>query len=79
MLNLISDARKMGEKKKRGKKSNSSDSTSSRISASSMEMMVQKLLAKQTRDSTTKTYCNIWHQFNRFLMKLDKIPRTWEQ
>ena len=30
------------------------------------------------RDSTAKNYYNIWKNFNKFIIKLDKKPKSWE-
>ena len=38
-----------------------------------------KLKNKTTRDSTATAYLAVWHQFNSFLIKLDKKPKTWEE
>ena len=57
---------------------NESTSTSSRISALDMERIVQMLLTKQHRDSTTRNYLSVWRQFNKFLINLDKKPKLWE-
>ena len=43
-----------------------------------MQSIIEKLQSKQTRDSTAKNYLNIWHQFNKFLLRLDKRPSSWE-
>ena len=39
---------------------------------------MEKLRMTQHRDSTAKNYLNIWRQFNKFLMKLDRKPKLWE-
>ena len=31
------------------------------------------------KQSTSKNYYGVWKKFNKFLIKLDKIPATWEQ
>ena len=43
-----------------------------------MEMIVEKLMWQQNRESTAKTYLSIWHNFNDFLLKLDFMPASWE-
>ena len=58
--------------------SHSDGSFSSRISTKHMDMVVQKVISKQTRDSTAKTYLSIWRQFNKFILQLDVLPHTWE-
>ena len=61
---------------KAGSSSNSSDT--SRISAASMKLILDKLTCHSKRDSTKKMYLGIWRRFNDFLMKLDKKPDSWE-
>ena len=39
---------------------------------------MKKLLMTQHRDSISKIYLSIWRQFNRFIMKLDRKPKLWE-
>ena len=56
----------------------SSSSSSSRISTRSIELLIERLMNKQTRDSTTRTYLSIWRQFNKFLITLDILPSAWE-
>ena len=53
-------------------------SGSSRLSATKMKLVVDQLLARQTRDSTSRTYQSVWRQFNLFLVNLDKMPDSWE-
>lgn len=55
-----------------------SSGTSSKISTSDMERIVEKLKLQQHRDSTTKTYLSIWRKFNDFVINLDKKPVLWE-
>ena len=43
-----------------------------------MESIIEKLMCQQTRQSTSKTYLSIWHQFSYFLLKLDYRPAKWE-
>ena len=43
-----------------------------------MEQIVERLMMKQHRDSTSRTYLSIWRQFNKFLVNLDKKPKFWE-
>ena len=56
----------------------SSKSDDSRISVHDMNNIVQKLMMRQHRDSTTKIYLSVWRQFNKFLVKLDARPKFWE-
>ena len=58
--------------------SSATSKTSSTLSTSYMESLVQKLLGQQNRKSTVKTYLNVWRQFNKFVLSLDKMPDSWE-
>ena len=60
------------------KSKSSKQSTSSIISTDDMERIVQKLIAKQHRDSTARNYLAIWRSFNKFVLCLDTQPRLWE-
>ena len=53
-------------------------SNSSKISTKCVENIMNKLLANQNRDSTSKIYLAIWRQFNKFVIKLDQKPPSWE-
>ena len=39
---------------------------------------MEKLKRMQTRSSTAKTYYSVWKQFNKFLIRLDMMPESWE-
>ena len=56
----------------------SSSSDSSKLSVTRIQNIIERLMCSQIRASTTKTYLNVWHQFNDFLIKLDRIPKKWE-
>ena len=56
----------------------SSSGSSSKISASSLRNILDKLLMNQTRVSTSKNYLCVWRQFNKFLISLDVMPTLWE-
>ena len=60
------------------KKTGEKLSESSRISTQHMESIVSKLMARQHRDFTAKKYLALWWQFNKFVIKLDKKPKFWE-
>ena len=53
-------------------------SDSSKLSAHTILVIIDKLRSQQTRESTSKTYLAIWRQFNKFLLSLDKMPTSWE-
>ena len=50
----------------------------STISCADMELILEKLKSKSTRDSTARNYLGIWRGFNKFLFKLDSKPKGWE-
>ena len=56
----------------------SKSSESSRISATHVRAIMDKLLLQQTQSSTSSTYLQIWRQFNKFLIDLDSRPDSWE-
>ena len=59
-------------------RSTSSVSAASKISVQHMQQILEMLKCNQNRDSTKVNYVSIWHQFNSFVLKLDKTPSTWE-
>ena len=61
----------------RSTKSDSSSGTS-RISSRAMEHIIDRLKNKQVRESTNKNYLSIWRLFNKFLIRLDRMPNSWE-
>ena len=59
--------------------SDAQSSTSSKISSVEMASILEELEFRAgNRDNTVATYRRVWKSFNRFLIKLDKIPRDWE-
>ena len=44
-----------------------------------MNVIRDKLKNSKNRKSTTSNYLSIWRQFNRFVIKLDSKPPTWEE
>ena len=54
-------------------------STTSAISASAMQDIVDKLKTQSYRNSTRKNYYGIWKHFNQFYICLDVKPDTWEE
>ena len=55
-----------------------SSSTGSKISTSSIQRIIESLSHKQMRESMRNNYLRIWRQFNRFLLRLDSMPKSWE-
>ena len=43
-----------------------------------MENLLEQLKQEGNRDSTKAIYHTIWKNFNKFLIKLDRMPKTWE-
>ena len=44
-----------------------------------MQGVLQSLSTKATRNSTMKNYFTVWRIFNKFVIRLDIIPTTWEE
>ena len=56
----------------------SSSSNQSKISASGLKRILERLMNQKNKASTSKTYLSIWRQFNKFLINLDEKPPVWE-
>ena len=65
-------------RQRQGKQAPTAGSDCSRISSDSIQLIIDKLLNKQIRNTTNKAYLGIWRQFNKFLIRLDKKPDRWE-
>ena len=68
----------LAKKRKADGSSKSSTSSSSRLSASHINNILEQLKYKQHRNSTMKMYHNVWCNFNKFLIRLDRKPTSWE-
>ena len=44
-----------------------------------MERVLERIKSSTLRKSTAKNYHIIWTKFNKFIIQLDKIPKTWER
>ena len=44
-----------------------------------MYNIIDKLKSNQHQCSTSKNYHGIWKNFNKFLIRLDRKPKTWEE
>ena len=44
-----------------------------------MQRILDRLECQQTRESTSANYHTIWRQFNKFLLRLDRKPKFWEE
>ena len=71
---IVVDARKSPRKTSGA----SSSSTESSISTKGIQEIIQKLKREKYRDSTKQNYYKIWQIFNRFFIRLDAKPATWE-
>ena len=63
---------------KSSKSGSTSTSSTSKYSKNSLELILEKLKGKQVRTTTSTNYLAIWRSFNQFLIKLDKMPNSWE-
>ena len=54
-------------------------SSSTVISASEIQSLVDKLRNQGNRSSTRQNYYGIWRNFNEFFIKLDHKPASWEE
>ena len=66
-----------GSLKTTNKKEDSSTTTS--ISTKAMKSIVERLKANRNRPSTRDNYYGIWKNFNKFFIKLDVKPDSWEE
>ena len=53
--------------------------TTSQLSTNSIELIVEELRNEQHRDSTKRNYYTVWKLFNKFFLRLDYKPDTWEK
>ena len=53
-------------------------STSSMISMSTIEDIIDHLKYQKFRGSTKKNYTSVWKNFNQFYIQLDKKRKCWE-
>ena len=59
------------------KKIHNSD-TSLSITVASIEGIIERLKNLQNRSSANNNYVSMWRHFNKFLIRLDYIPQSWE-
>ena len=50
-----------------------------RISSRQMKNILENLKNNSNKSSTKMTYLKVWQNFNKFVIKLDEIPTTWEE
>ena len=77
IINSISIVKSIVGKKK--KKDSESSSQNSKISSVEMETIIEKLKTKKIRQSTYNHYYKVWTAFNKFLIRLDRKPCSWEK
>ena len=65
------------QKRTRRSTSDKLSTTSSRISTSSIEKIIDKLRMQKHRDSTRNNYYTVWKLFNKFFISLDRKPDKW--
>ena len=58
---------------------NKGSSEFSTISVSCIHRIIEHLKMMKNRDSTKKNYLGIWRNFNKFIMRLDCPPDSWEE
>ena len=56
-----------------------SSHSSSKISSQEVNSIMDRLKSNTVRKTTKKNYLSIWRQFNKFLIRLDDRPQTWEE
>ena len=59
--------------------SDDTSSQSSKISTSYLEGLLDQLKSSHNRKSTRTYYHNVWTNFNKFIIRLDRMPKSWEQ
>ena len=74
-LQIPGDERHKWKHSKRGELSDSSSST---ISTTVMQKIIEKLRIQQYQESTRKSYLSAWRSFNEFYIKLDRKLQFWE-
>ena len=55
-----------------------SSSQSSKHSTAELRSVIERLKNNKHQPTTRHNYLGIWRKFNNFVIKLDSIPRTWE-
>ena len=47
------------------------------LSSSTISRIIDKLKSERCRDSTRRTYHNVWHLFAKFYARLDRKSKLW--
>ena len=63
---------------KRRSNSSSGSTTSTRISTTEMQNIVERLRLQKHRSSTRQNYYTVWKIFSSFCLRLDNKPESWE-
>ena len=77
---ILSFLGKRSNKNKNANTKSISDSTSqsSRISTTYINNLLEQLKAEGNKDTTKMSYYKTWRKFNQFVIRLDYIPKLWE-
>ena len=59
--------------------STADESATSKISVDSVRQIMERICNAKHRKTTRKAYIGMWRKFNKFVIRLDKIPPTWEE
>ena len=68
-----------GKKKRNSSKTSSKSSHSACISLDYIYSIIDQMKMSTNRLSTRLNYHTVWTAFNKFLIRLDRQPRTWEE
>ena len=71
--------KRLSKTSKCGTRSTTTSSEASKLSTASIQGIIEKLKSRQNRSSTMKTYLSVWRQFNKFVIRLDVKPNSWEE
>ena len=69
----------IAENKRRSRETSSTSSKSSKISIDEINAVIEDMRNRRHRGTTKITYMNIWRAFNKFLIRLDRRPPSWEE
>ena len=75
-ISIFSSYSYIADKHKSSDRSHSS--TSSQISRVSIQHGIERLQRDSVRVSTRRIYESVWRTFNKFFVRLDEKPSTWE-
>ena len=77
---IISSGIITGARTRTGRKIFASEvsSETSRISTRRMEAILESLKTGKNQETTKENYYKVWTKFNEFVIRLDNMPKTWE-